>query len=85
MAIIGHDGEGLVDLPQIDVLDRPAGLLQRLLHGGTGAVVNRPGSWAWAEWLTIRATMGRPMAFATLSRVITSAAAPSRSRPRRRR
>ncbi len=40
-------------------------------------MVNRPGSWAWAAWDTMRATIGRPSALATLSRVITRAAAPS--------
>ena len=44
---------------------------------GTGAVVNWAGSWAWAACATTRATMGRPSSLATLSRVITRAAAPS--------
>ncbi len=44
---------------------------------GTGAVVKRPGSWAWAPCATIRATGVRPRRSAVLSRIITSAAAPS--------
>src|SRR3954471_12863446 len=44
---------------------------------GTGAVVNRPGSWAWAACATTRAAMGRPSFLAVDSRIITRAAAPS--------
>ena len=44
---------------------------------GTGAVVNWDGAWAWAAWATTRARTGMPSALATLSRVITRAAAPS--------
>ena len=43
---------------------------------GTGAVVKRPGSWACAAWPATRATIFMPSFRATLSRVMTSAAAP---------
>ncbi len=44
---------------------------------GPGRWVKRPGSWAWAAWPATRATMVMPSRFATDSRVITRAAAPS--------
>ena len=31
--LLGHDGEGLVDLEQVDVVDRQAGLGEHLLRG----------------------------------------------------
>ncbi len=44
---------------------------------GTGAVVNWPGSWAWAPWPAMRAIGVRPSASAVEARISTSAAAPS--------
>ena len=44
---------------------------------GPGAVANSAGAWAWAAWLTIRATGLRPSRSATEARVRTRAAAPS--------
>jgi hypothetical protein len=43
----------------------------------TGAVVNRPGSWAKVLWPTIVATGLRPELRAVEARIMTSAAAPS--------
>ena len=77
MAIIGTTAKAsLISHRSTSSTDQPA-FFSAFCMAGTGAVVNRPGSWAWAEWLTMRATIGRPSALATLSRVMTTAAAPS--------
>ena len=44
---------------------------------GTGAVGKRAGSWAWLACPSTRARTGSPRARASLSRISTSAAAPS--------
>ena len=49
----------------------------QLSAAGTGAVGKRAGSWAWLAWPRMRARTGRPAARASLSRISTSAAAPS--------
>ncbi len=56
--------------------DQPA-FSSNLRIAGTGAVVKRDGSCAWAALATTVATTGSPKRSATLRRVITSAAAPS--------
>jgi hypothetical protein len=73
----GHHGEGLVDSHRSTSATSQPAFFSALRMAGTGAVVNRPGSWAWAAWLTTRATIGKPRRLATLSRVMTRAAAPS--------
>jgi hypothetical protein len=59
-----HYRKRLVHLEQIDITNQPA-RLRTLSTAGTGAVVNSPGSCAYA---TSRATTGRPSFSATLSR-----------------
>ena len=74
----GHRGERLVDLEQVDVVDRQAGLLERLL-GGVGGGAGQVGEVVGHRGLRRRSWPAAvlPLAFAHSSLDSTSAPAPS--------
>ena len=75
----GHrdDREGLVDLVEIDAVRLQPVFSNSLRIAPTGAVGNFEGSAAYVAWPTMRASGVRPRLSASLSRISTSAAAPS--------